>query len=113
MDINISTKNFNASDNLISTIEKKLSRLDKFFPGNAEANVILSAEGGGRQKTETTINAGGQTFRAEETAQDKDIYNSIDRIVDKLSGQMGKQHSKSAYHHKDNKADRFESADGE
>ena len=107
MNIIISTKNFNASDNLRNTIEKKLSRLDKYFSGNITTNVTLSSEGG-RQKMEATINADGAIFRAEDTTQDKDLYNSIDRITDKLGGQMSKFKRKIAHRHKDNKSIRFD-----
>ena len=110
MNITISTKNFNASENLRDTIESKLSRLDKYFSDNVTASVTLSSEGG-RQTIETTVNATGMIFRAEETTQDKDVYNSIDRIVDKLNNQMGKHHNKAAHHHKDNKSDRFDEAE--
>jgi putative sigma-54 modulation protein len=105
MNINISTKNFNASDHLIETIEAKLSRLDKYFSNDIETNVTLSGEKA-RQKIEATINAGSAIFRAEETTQD--IYNGIDRIVDKLGGQMSKFKRKIAHKHKDNKSIRFE-----
>ena len=105
MIINISTKNFSASDHLIDLIEKKLSRLDKYFSNDIETNVTLSMEKG-RQKIEATINADKAIFRAEETTQD--IYIGIDRIVDKLSGQMSKFKKKIAKRHKDNKSIRFE-----
>ena len=105
MKINISTKNFNASDHLISIINSKLSKLDKYFSSDIEANVTLSMEKG-RQRIETTINADGAIFRAEEPTQD--IYNGVDRIVDKLSGQMSKFKRKIANRHKDNQSIRFE-----
>ena len=107
MIITISTKNFSASDTLKATIETKLSRLDKYFTSEAETNVILTLEGG-RQTIEATLNADGSLFRAEETTQEKELQNSIDRIVDKLSGQIGKHKNKASYHHKDNKSDRFD-----
>ncbi len=105
MNIIISAKNFNASDHLRDTIESKLSRLDKYFSNDIETNVTLSMEKG-RQKIEATINADGAIFRAEETTQD--IYNGIDRVADKLSGQMSKFKRKIAHRHKDNKSIRFE-----
>ena len=105
MIINISTKNFSASDNLIDIIEKKLSKLDKYFSNDIETNVTLSTEKG-RQKIEATINADKAIFRAEETTQD--MYTGIDRIVDKLSGQMSKYKKKIAKRHKDSKSIRFE-----
>ena len=101
MIITISTKNFNASDHMISVIEAKLSRLGKYFSNDIETNIMLSTEKG-RQKIEATINADGAIFRAEESTQD--IYNGIDRIVDKLSSQMSKFKRRIAKRHKDNKA---------
>ena len=105
MIINISTKNFNASDHLLSIVEGKLSRLDKYFTSEIETNVTISSEKG-RQKIEATINADGAIFRAEETTQD--IYNGIDRIVDKLGSQMSRFKRKIASRHKDNKLIRFD-----
>ena len=105
MIINISTKNFNASDHLIDVIESKLSRLGKYFSNDIETNVTLSQENS-RKKIEATINADGAIFRAEETTQD--IYNGIDRIMDKLNGQMSKFKRKIAKRHKDNVSIRFE-----
>ena len=105
MIIKISTKNFNASDHLINLIETKLSRLDKYFSSDIETNVTLSTEKG-RQKIEATINADGTIFRAEETTQD--IYSGVDRIMEKLSGQMSKFKRKLANRNKENKSIRFE-----
>ena len=107
MNITISTKNFNAGDALKATIEAKLSRLDKYFTNEADMSVTLSAEGG-RQTIEATLTGDDTVFRAEETTQEKELQNSVDRIVDKLSGQIGKHKSKASHHHKDNKSDRFE-----
>ena len=87
MKINITTKNFNASDSLKETIEKKLGRLDKYFSDDVTANVKLSQEGS-KDKIEATISNRGTIFRAEETGSD--IYDSVDRVVDKLSSQMSK-----------------------
>jgi len=97
----VSTKNFNASDHMISVIEAKLSRLDKYFTHDIDANVMLSTQKG-RQKIEATLNADGAVFRAEEMSQD--VYTGIDRIVDKLSSQMSKFKSRIASRHKDNSA---------
>ena len=105
MKIKITTKNFSASDHLMNTIESKLSKLVKYFSSDIETNVTLSMEKG-RQKIEATINADGAIFRAEESTQD--MYNGIDRIADKLGGQMSKFKRKIANRHKDNKSIRFE-----
>ena len=101
MIITISTKNFNVSDHMRSVIEAKLSRLGKYFSNDIETNITLSTQRG-QQKIEATINADGTIFRAEESTQD--VYNGIDRIVDKLSIQMSKFKRRIAKRHKDNKA---------
>lgn len=100
MRINITTKNFNASDELKKAIEKKLGRLDKYFSDEVTANVRLSQEGK-KDKIEATISNRGTIFRAEESG--KDIFDSVDRIVDKLSNQMSKFKTKLQKKHKDNK----------
>ena len=87
MKVIITTKNFSASENLKETVEKKMGKLGKYFSDDIEANVMVSSERG-RQKVESTINARGMIFRAEETTQD--VYESIDKVVDKLSVQMSR-----------------------
>lgn len=100
MKVIISSKNMNASDHLKQTVESKLDRLSKYFSNDIVANVTLTAEKG-RQKIEATINAKGTIFRAEETTND--IYNGIDRVVEKLSSQMSRFKTKLQRKHKDHK----------
>ena len=82
------------------SIEKKLGKLGKYFSDEINANVKLSSEGS-RDKIEATISNKGTIFRAEEAGND--IYDSIDRIVDKLSNQMSRFKTKLQRKHKDNK----------
>ena len=100
MKIIITSKNFSASDHLKQTIEKKFEKLGKFFSSEIVANVMLSTEKN-RQKIEATINARGTIFRAEERSAD--VYEGIDRVVDKLSAQMSKFKTKLQKKHKGNK----------
>ncbi|MBR2547494.1 MAG: ribosome-associated translation inhibitor RaiA [Eubacterium sp.] len=105
MKVNITGKNYPIYDKLEDTIEKKLSRLDKYFSDDIVANVVLSQKRG-RDKIEVTINAKGVVFRAEEL--NSDIYEAIDKVVDKLSNQMSKFKGKLAKRYNDNKALKFE-----
>jgi putative sigma-54 modulation protein len=105
MKVILTSKNFNASDHLRDTIESKFNKLAKYFSNDIVANVTLSMEKG-RQKIEATINANGTIFRSEDTTND--IYSGIDKVVDKLSGQMSKYKSKLIKKHKDNKTIIFE-----
>ena len=105
MKVNITGKNYKTYDRLEKTIEKKLDRLDKYFSEETDANVILSQERG-RDKIEVTINAKGAVFRAEEL--NADVYDGIDRVVDKLSSQITRFKGKLARRYNDNKALKFE-----
>jgi putative sigma-54 modulation protein len=98
MNVNISSKNLKASDYLIDKIESKFRKLDKYFRGDTEAQVTLSLEKG-RQGIEATINAKGIVFRAEDNSTD--IYAGIDKVVDRLAGQMSRYKSKLVKKHKD------------
>lgn len=105
MKVNITGKNYTTYDKLEKTIEKKLDRLDKYFSDDITANAVLSQERG-RDKIEVTINAKGAVFRAEEMNQD--IYEGIDKVVDKLASQMSRFKGKLARRYNDNKALKFE-----
>ena len=100
MKVNISSKNFSASEHLKETIESKFEKLGKYFSKDIEANVTLATEKG-RQKIEATINAKGTIFRAEEATND--MYTGVDKIVDKLSTQMSRFKTKLQRKHKDHK----------
>ena len=105
MNVIISTKNFNASDHMKQTVEKKLGRLDKYFSNAITAHVTLSGEGK-RQKIEATIRANGTIFRAEESTND--LYAAIDKVADKLAMQMSRFKEKLQRKHKGQKETFFE-----
>jgi len=100
MKVIITSKSFNASDHLKETIEKKFEKLGKYFSNDIIVNVMISMERG-KQKMEATINARGMIFRAEENSVD--VYESIDRVVEKLSTQMSRFKTKLQKKYKDNK----------
>ena len=107
MKVVITSKNFNASDNLKETIEKKLGKLDKYFSNDITAHVMILTEGkGSKYKIESTINTKGTIFRSEVASQDP--YEALDKTVDRLSSQMSKFKTKLQKKHKDNKSLNFE-----
>lgn len=105
MKINITGKNFTTYQRLEDTIDKKFEKLGKYFSDDITVNVVLSQERG-KDKIEVTINAKGAVFRAEEVVPD--IYEGIDRVVDKLASQMSKFKGKLKKRYNDNKALKFE-----
>ncbi len=105
MKVTIIGKNFRTYSKLEETIEKKFEKLGKYFSDDITANVILSHEKG-RNKLEATINAKGAVFRTEQRAED--VYEAVDKVVDKLSSQMSRFKGKLQKRYNDNKSVRFE-----
>ena len=105
MKVNITGKNFKTYQKLEDTIQKKFDKLSKYFSDEIAANVVLSQQRG-KDKIEATINAKGTVFRAEELTPD--IYEGIDKVVDKLAHQMTKYKGKLKKRYNDNKALKFE-----
>ena len=105
MNIKLTGKNFNTYQHLEDTIEKKLEKLDKYFSDDIDAKVVLSQEKN-KDKIEININAKGAQFRTEQVADD--IYEGLDKAIDKLSRQMSKFKGKLQKKYQDNHSVRFE-----
>lgn len=105
MKVIITGKNFNTSEHLEQTIDKKFEKLGKYFSDDIKVSIVLSQERN-RDKIEATINAKGTIFRGEELSTD--IYEAVDKVVDKLANQMAKFKGKLKKRYNDNKTVRFE-----
>ena len=91
MRITISGKNVEVTEGLRSVIEKKLSKLEKFFSPDVTAHATLSVENY-RKIVEVTIPFGGAILRGEES--NTDMYAAIDLVADKMERQVRKQKTK-------------------
>ncbi|QTH42265.1 ribosome-associated translation inhibitor RaiA [Cohnella sp. LGH] len=93
MKYNIRGQRMEVTDALREYVEKKLSRLDKYFetPPQSDVNVTLSVTKG-HQAVEVTIPLPGAMLRAEEKRDD--MYAAIDFVVDKLERQIRKHKTK-------------------
>ena len=91
MKISISGKNIEVSDYLRDLINKKVSKLDKYFNEDTEAHVTLSVEKN-RHIVEVTIPFPGGIIRGEETSGD--MYASIDNVLAKLEKQIVRHRTK-------------------
>lgn len=91
MKVIVSGKNVVVTDALRSSVESKISKLEKFFNQEVEAKATLSVEKT-RQIIEVTIPINGAMLRAEEVTED--MYTSIDKVVDKLTRQLRKHKTK-------------------
>jgi putative sigma-54 modulation protein len=93
MRIIVSAKNMELTNALKNVVEKKLSKLDRYFDPIVEARATLSVEKN-RQTIEVTIPFAGIVLRGEES--NEDMYASIDLVVDKIERQIRKQKTKLA-----------------
>ncbi len=91
MRITVSGKNIEVTSALRNTVERKLSKLEKYFNPDVEVYATLSVQKN-RQILEVTIPFNGVILRGEE--ENDDMYASIDLVVDKLEGQIRKQKTK-------------------
>jgi len=82
-------KNIEITEGISSAIQKKMSKMDKYFliDENVECRAVCSAHIG-VQKVEITIFLPRINLRAE--VENEDLYAAIDSAIDKLEGQMRK-----------------------
>ena len=88
MKITTTGRRIDVTSGLKDYIEKKLSKLDKFFSDESTAQATLSVQKDDHI-IEVTIYHEGMIFRAE--VRDADMYAAIDRVVDVLERQIRKQ----------------------
>lgn len=87
----IIARKFTVTDDVRERINKKLSKLDRFFPQETEATVTLFQERG-RETVEITIFRKGTIFRAEQT--DRTYAAALDSAVDVLVRQIRKNRTR-------------------
>ncbi len=92
MDIAIRSGNVEVSERLRSTVEEKLSRLQRFLDGMERAEVRFSEERNPRiaekEVCEVTLHGHGHIVRARAAAPDG--FAAVDRVVDKLEHRLEK-----------------------
>lgn len=98
MKFNIAAKNIELTKGLKTTVEEKLSKLERYFKDDTIVNVTMSVEKD-RQKIEVTIPVKGHIIRSEQVTND--MYASIDMVEEVIERQMRKYRTKLAnrYNH--------------
>lgn len=90
MRINIVGKNCAVSQKTEDKISKKLKGLEKYFLiGEDDTAKVLVTSYPTKQKIEVTIPTKFAILRAE--TSDNDLYNAIDKVIDKLKDQIRRQ----------------------
>lgn len=87
MKFTIIGRKIEVSEKVKDYVEKKLSKLEKFFKSESEARVVLGTIKD-NEYIEASIYAGGMIYRAEVT--DSDIFTATDKIVDVIERQIRK-----------------------
>jgi putative sigma-54 modulation protein len=87
MRITITGRNIELTDGIKEAVEKKLSKLEKYFTPETDVYVTLSVEKE-RQKIEVTIPVKGNIIRSEQVSSD--MYVSIDLVEEVIERQLKK-----------------------
>lgn len=91
MKVTVIAKNIQLTPALRESVEKKISKLSRYFEPEVEARATLSVQKN-RQIIEVTIPFNGVILRGEESTDD--MYKSIDLVEDKIERQIRKQKTK-------------------
>ena len=92
MNTSVRFKNLESSEPLKSYVSDKLDRLDKYFSGPTEANVVLSIE---KFRHSAEINIVGDRLTINGKEETEEMYAAIDMVLDKIEVQIKKNKQKS------------------
>ena len=98
MQVTISGQHIEITDTLREYVRRKLTRIDRHFCPVIRSHVVLHVARN-RHRVETTVHTKGTQWHA--TAEDKDMYVAINRIVDKLDRQAIKHKKKVIDYHQE------------
>ena len=85
MDINVTAKKFHLNEELRTRIDKKLSKLDRYFRNDAQASVRLTTQKND-EIAEVTGVSEGLVFRAQ--ARSDEMLHSLEEATDSLERQL-------------------------
>ena len=91
MRISITGKNIEVSEYLRDLAEKKMAKLERYFPADTVAQITMAVEKN-RHIVEVTIPYSGGIIRGEEVTGD--MYASIDNVIAKLERQIVRYRTK-------------------
>lgn len=91
MKVTVVSKNIEITEGLRDSIERKISKLEKYFEKEVEAKVTVAVQKNAHI-VEVTIPFSGIMLRAEESTDD--MYKSVDLVEEKLVRQIRKQKTK-------------------
>jgi putative sigma-54 modulation protein len=87
MRINITARHFKLSDHLRNYVENEISRLNRYYDGIVDVEIILSCIKKHRL-AEINVSVYGTLLKAH--GRSEDVHQSVDRAVEKLERQLKK-----------------------
>ena len=97
MKFTFACKKISLNDSIKEYAEKKISKLDRYFPEEAEAFVTFAVEKKNRCVVELTIRSqNGTLFRAQEEDRDGDMRGAIDEAVSFIDRRIRKNKTRLA-----------------
>ncbi len=91
MEIKVLGKEIEITEGINDYVERKLERIDKYFEASS-AEVTVRTEKKEQIAEVLVTTSNGEKYRAE--SEEKDLYASIDKVVDILEGQIRKAKTK-------------------
>ena len=98
MQVTISGQHVAITDTLHEYVRRKLTRIDRCFGLVTRSHLVLHVKRNHHQ-VEAAVHTKGAQWHS--TADDKDMYVAIDRVVDKLDRQAIKHKAKVVDHHQE------------
>ena len=98
MQVSITGRHVNVTDNIKAHVEDKLERCLGVFPRIESIKVILDTEN--RDNVSEIIIQGANHIRVTATEKSENLYDAIDRSIEHAERQMRKQRDKVQDHHK-------------
>lgn len=93
MNVTITGKELKATEAIKDYVEKKLTRIEKYFGDEAvDVTVTIKKEHATSEIAEMFVSVKGMSYKA--VTEDKDLYASIDKDIDILEGQIRKAKTK-------------------
>ena len=87
MDISVTFRHMEASEELKSYVEEKIYKVKKYFDSPVDANIVLKVEKF-RHIADMTLSVDGNKIKAVDESDD--MYSSIDQTMDKVEQQLRK-----------------------
>lgn len=103
MEVNYHSQDIIITDAMRERVASKFSKLDRYFQGNASAEVFFKGKSFGRCAVETTLTFRGLLLRAEAGGKES-VFKYIDMVADRLDGQIRKYRTKLSRRYRDSLA---------